>query len=529
VIRFSAFLVAVAVALLVAGVVTSKLALVYVAIGVSGVALLALGVGALIKRNELFGQPAAAEPERARPQPVPQVAPQVAPWEATVPVSSAWSPVPPQPATAAPSAPSRAGYLPAEQPRQPQPQQAQPQQAQPQQAQPRQAPQPFPPQPATAWGSGVPSPADRPADVPRRPAAFTPRPSAAPPSPVPPSPAPGAPSPAPGVWAWRTDAPATQPLREVPRPSAAPEAAAPEAAVPETAEHEPFAESENESDSQSPAEDQHQAEDQPQDEPPAEDQQTQQFRVITSTTAESVAAAPNTAEPDTAAPDEAPSDSSEPEPEPEPESEAPAAPEPLSADVDLQREVTVVPGVPRYHDPQCLLIRFMGEGDLEKMTLGAARDSGCTPCRACLPDQSDGSPELPESASCPRVIGEDLGIGESFVHHRPLNSPRCPNPPRKRTKPTELMSKDRPGQANGTSVPTTEWHAPQAEAQNPRSSSPEPERQAEIALDMLPRRRSSPSSPSSRPRTRPGVDGQYLAGDQPGVLRQRRRHFRDGS
>ena len=64
-IRFSAFLVAVAVGLLVAGVVTSKLTLVYVAIGVSGVALLALGVGALIKRNELFGKPAPAEPELA--------------------------------------------------------------------------------------------------------------------------------------------------------------------------------------------------------------------------------------------------------------------------------------------------------------------------------------------------------------------------------------------------------------------------------------------------------------------------------
>jgi len=44
VIRFSALLVAVAVGLLVAGVVTSKLMLVYVAIAVSGVALLALAI-----------------------------------------------------------------------------------------------------------------------------------------------------------------------------------------------------------------------------------------------------------------------------------------------------------------------------------------------------------------------------------------------------------------------------------------------------------------------------------------------------
>ena len=67
-IRFSAFLVAVAVGLLVAGVVTSRLTLVYVAIGVSGVALLALAIGALLKRRELFGSPETAKPE---PQPVP--------------------------------------------------------------------------------------------------------------------------------------------------------------------------------------------------------------------------------------------------------------------------------------------------------------------------------------------------------------------------------------------------------------------------------------------------------------------------
>lgn len=53
---------------------------------------------------------------------------------------------------------------------------------------------------------------------------------------------------------------------------------------------------------------------------------------------------------------------------------------------DPSREVTVVPGVPRYHDVGCILIRFMGEGDLEKTTLGAAAANGCTPCRACLAD-----------------------------------------------------------------------------------------------------------------------------------------------
>jgi len=36
----------------------------------------------------------------------------------------------------------------------------------------------------------------------------------------------------------------------------------------------------------------------------------------------------------------------------------------------------------------------MGEDDLDKMTLGAAREAGCTPCRACLPDQTEANTEL---------------------------------------------------------------------------------------------------------------------------------------
>jgi hypothetical protein len=48
--------------------------------------------------------------------------------------------------------------------------------------------------------------------------------------------------------------------------------------------------------------------------------------------------------------------------------------------------VTVVPGVPRYHRSDCILIRFMGENDLQRMPVERARESGCTPCRACQPD-----------------------------------------------------------------------------------------------------------------------------------------------
>ena len=47
----------------------------------------------------------------------------------------------------------------------------------------------------------------------------------------------------------------------------------------------------------------------------------------------------------------------------------------------------MVPGVPRYHNAHCILIRFLGDSDLDKMTLAAAREAGWTPCRACLPDQ----------------------------------------------------------------------------------------------------------------------------------------------
>jgi hypothetical protein len=50
--------------------------------------------------------------------------------------------------------------------------------------------------------------------------------------------------------------------------------------------------------------------------------------------------------------------------------------------------VTVVPGVPRYHEASCILIRFMGDDDMQKMSLRDAADAGCTPCRACQPDAS---------------------------------------------------------------------------------------------------------------------------------------------
>ena len=50
------------------------------------------------------------------------------------------------------------------------------------------------------------------------------------------------------------------------------------------------------------------------------------------------------------------------------------------------QDVTVVPGVPRYHRSECILIRFMGDNDLQRMPVEQAREAGCTPCRACQPD-----------------------------------------------------------------------------------------------------------------------------------------------
>jgi hypothetical protein len=50
-------------------------------------------------------------------------------------------------------------------------------------------------------------------------------------------------------------------------------------------------------------------------------------------------------------------------------------------------EVTVVPGVARYHRSGCILIRFLGAGDLEIMTRQEADEAKFAACRACQPDQ----------------------------------------------------------------------------------------------------------------------------------------------
>jgi hypothetical protein len=68
-----------------------------------------------------------------------------------------------------------------------------------------------------------------------------------------------------------------------------------------------------------------------------------------------------------------------------PEDEPPAAPTADAMAADATALVAVVRGVPRYHEPDCVLIRFMPEGDLQKLTVPQAKEDGCTPCAACQP------------------------------------------------------------------------------------------------------------------------------------------------
>lgn len=71
---------------------------------------------------------------------------------------------------------------------------------------------------------------------------------------------------------------------------------------------------------------------------------------------------------------------------PDAEASAGAEDEPAAAPApDGAALVAVVRGVPRYHKPDCVLIRFMPEGDLQKLTVPQAKEDGCTPCTACQP------------------------------------------------------------------------------------------------------------------------------------------------
>ncbi len=74
-----------------------------------------------------------------------------------------------------------------------------------------------------------------------------------------------------------------------------------------------------------------------------------------------------------------------------PASDRPAAGERPAGDPAGPR-VTVVPGIARYHMPDCILIRFLGAEDLQAMALSEAEQSGCVPCRACRPEKELATP-----------------------------------------------------------------------------------------------------------------------------------------
>ena len=388
----------------------SKLVLVYLAIGISGVALLALGAGAAFKWSELFGQPQTAGPElaswwlglnwpgrrqRARTCRPGQPEPQVAPWRPRSP------PPRPGPPPYSPRRPARATCPPSSRCL-PQPVKAQPQPP---------ADCPSPPTP------GVPGPRSRrlaagaamlPPTQPlreirrppgRRPPPLFPSPLL--PSPASPPPARRKPSP-PSRTSWvtvRLSQPAPSASRLAARIQDQARGPGPETPAARRRRTNPPG-----------------AAARParalrwragrRGRPPARPTTSRRLRASRRGPADPavppVAAgtatptAPSQPEPAPSQPEPAPSqpdpaDPADPAAPPQPTAHAP---EPAPATVDLQREVTVVPGVPRYHNPHCLLIRFMGQDDLDQMTLGAARQAGCTPCRACLPDQPELNPDL---------------------------------------------------------------------------------------------------------------------------------------
>jgi hypothetical protein len=77
---------------------------------------------------------------------------------------------------------------------------------------------------------------------------------------------------------------------------------------------------------------------------------------------------------------------------PDPEAQVPEAssgpenePQATTAD-DGAGLVTVLRGVPRFHQADCVLIRFMPAGDTQQLSAAQAREAGCTPCTACEPE-----------------------------------------------------------------------------------------------------------------------------------------------
>ena len=337
-IRFSASLVVVAIGLLVGGVVTSKLVLVYLAIAVSVTALVALGVGVVLKRAELFGEPApglaqpgfgsqaaAGEPGIAGQQGLAgqRFAGQQAPAGGGMPAGAAGQGYPPPP-----SSQPRVDVLPPA-------------------AEPAGAAAP------ANWFDRMPKPASPDEDVP-----------AEPPTRV------EGPVPAEPPTRVESAVAATRAEPVIPAgPAGKTGKAAARLADDDTAAVSPAAVSPKPGEADGKA-----------GGPPADDH-------AAGGGAPASEDADREGAPADASAQATPAEAAAPE-------AAPSAGGGRARNVPggkrTSQQVTVVPGVPRYHRANCILIRFMGDDDLQRMSLAAATDAGCTPCRACQPD-IDGS------------------------------------------------------------------------------------------------------------------------------------------
>jgi hypothetical protein len=59
--------------------------------------------------------------------------------------------------------------------------------------------------------------------------------------------------------------------------------------------------------------------------------------------------------------------------------------------IGMDDQVSVVPGIARYHKADCILIRFLSEDDLEVVSRRDAEAAGSAPCRACRPERPPAS------------------------------------------------------------------------------------------------------------------------------------------
>jgi hypothetical protein len=387
VIRFSAGLVVVAIGVLIGGVATSKLSLVYVAIAVSAVALVALAIGVALKRDELFGggpESAAADAGAGSGMPVGELAaahvrgiggsvredlekirpkgPATAAFEAAAAARSEAAPTVATPSVTTPPVTAETVAAP------------------PVVNAPLGQRQPAFSQASTRVDETVADWDTRPAQPPwssgeQGHATWTPReqasarPLAKEPQPgsagAPAAPARGWANPAdqsPPSWFDRLNQPvaeATAPATTNPPKPEPPKAEPPKA---EAAKTEPPA--------TSPAVDSVDADD--------DDWPTRYSWLEDDESEEAAKPAADVAEPDDAATT------------PDAEDHAAQAGDDVAAAADSEsadvRLVTVIPGVPRYHDPDCILIRFMDDEDVARKSIPEAKAANCTPCAACQPE-----------------------------------------------------------------------------------------------------------------------------------------------